>query len=133
MFIYFDGGNEKGIATWSVLAMLDNKVIAELTGLVHPSLPQTNNVAEWSALQMAVIYAYINRSLYDSFTISGDSELVVKQLNGEYAVGKPHLKGFYFTTKKTLDSIGKPVKIQWIPREQNQLADELGRRLRKSS
>ena len=128
--LYFDGGNEKGIATWAVLAKSDGKVIAKLTGLVDPSLPQTNNVAEWNSLYMAAVYAYVVAHFYDEIKISGDSELVVKQINQEYVVGKEHLKQFYAKTLRTLSMMGKNYEVIWIPREQNTEVDALGRTIR---
>lgn len=129
--IYFDGGNEKEIAVWAVVAKVEQTVTAKLTGLCDYRLPQTNNIAEWSALYMALVYAYTERANYDEIVIMGDSELVVRQINGDYAVGAPHLKPFYEKAKKTLDKMEKPCTIRWLPREENNLADSLGRTLRE--
>lgn len=129
--LYFDGGNEKEIAAWAVVGIVEQTVIAKLTGLCDYRLPQTNNIAEWSALYHAILFAYTEKDNYDEIVIMGDSELVVKQILGEYVVGKEHLKPFYKKAKAVLDKIEKPCKIQWIPREKNGLADSLGRTLRE--
>jgi len=128
--LYFDGGNEKQKATWAVVAKTGNIVVAKLAGLVPDHLPQTNNMAEWSALHMAVIFAYANRDSYMGFLIKGDSELVVKQVNKEYAVSKEHLKPLFKTCRQILDKMEKPYRILWIPREDNAEADALGRIIR---
>lgn len=129
--IYFDGGNEKDIAAWAVVGIVEQTVIANLTGLCDYRLPQTNNIAEWSALYHAIVFAYTEKDNYDEILIMGDSELTVKQINGEYAVGAPHLKPFHKKARAILDKFEKPCKIQWIPREKNTLADSLGRTLRE--
>ena len=132
--LYFDGGNEKGIATWAVLAKSDGKVIAKLTGLVDASLPQTNNVAEWTALYMAMVFATTNNTFYEKIDIFGDSELVVKQINREYACKHPNLQRLFEKTLILLDVYNKKiVNVSWIPREQNTEVDALGRSIRNVS
>ena len=72
-----------------------------------------------------------NKYLYPEETgleIWGDSQLIIKQLKGEYAVGKPHLKEIYEHSCELRDSIYHyywPVKIEWNQREQNKQADSL--------
>jgi len=132
--IYFDGGNAKGLATWAVLVKDNEKVIAKLTGLVDPKLPQTNNVAEWMGLYMAVVYASAQAQEVYQFVIHGDSELVIKQINGEYVVSHPNLKPIFQRTQEVLLglNITHNISFKWIPREQNTETDELGRILRGS-
>ncbi len=127
----FDGGNAKGIATWAVIAKCNNEVVAKLTGLVDTTLPQTNNVAEWASLVEALKYATSFCNDYDEIKIFGDSQLIVRQFNGEYAVTKAHLKSFFEEARK-IHWLLKPknVSVSWIPREENGEADELGRILR---
>lgn len=131
--LYFDGGNEAGIAVYGVTGLVDGKTVVEVSGICHPSLEQTNNVAEWTALKNALMIAYLNRADYDKILIYGDSELVVKQLNGEYACKKPHLKDLYNTSLKIFHSlrVTNDVMVGWIPREKNVRADELGHEIRK--
>ena len=129
--LYFDGGNANEIAAWAVVAVVEKTVIAKLTGLCDYRLPQTNNIAEWSALYHAILFAYTEKDNYDEIVVMGDSELVVKQIRGEYAVGKDHLKPFFKKAKAVLDKIDKPCTITWIPREENKQADFLGRSLRE--
>lgn len=82
---------------------------------------------------MAAVYAYTQSSYYDEFLFQGDSQLVVRQIMGEYAVTKDHLKPIYSKTLNTLHNLGKPYKVLWIPREQNEEVDELGRTIRVST
>ena len=83
---------------------------------------QTNNVAEYEALALAMeeVEAYNPNSLI----IHSDSELMVKQIRGEYKVRNPVLKEYHDKVKKRLTRI-KEWKIRHIPRENNGIADEL--------
>ena len=142
--LYFDGGNAQGIAAWGVIGIGAGKVVCQLSGVCDQSLPQTNNVAEWTALYYAMAYAYGVRNQYDKIIILGDSELVVKQINGEYVVKHPNLIAFYHNVRKIRDAfseswhLGSPeytrnmsrIVVRWIPREQNELVDGLGREAR---
>ncbi|MHA2108867.1 MAG: ribonuclease HI family protein, partial [Candidatus Hodarchaeales archaeon] len=58
---------------------------------------QTNNQAEYQAIIKALEIAkeYTNESII----LASDSELVIKQLNGEYKVKNPHLRILYRKVK----------------------------------
>jgi ribonuclease HI len=104
--------------------------------MVCEKLPQTNNVAEWCSLYMAVVYVgtIATTQIYDKFVFVGDSELIVKQARGEYAVSSPNIKGLAENTIRMISDIshehGCLIEIQWIPRELNKEADALGRTIR---
>ncbi|NLK01429.1 MAG: ribonuclease HI family protein [Clostridia bacterium] len=82
----------------------------------------TNNVAEYSALVRALqdclklgcreVEAYL------------DSELVVKQINGEYRVKNEGLKPLYKQAMGLLETLDK-FKVKHIPRAKNKDADAL--------
>jgi len=59
-----------------------------------------------------------------SLSIKGDSQLVIKQLKGEYAVRAPNLLKLYSRSRKLLRKF-KKWKAIWIPRTLNAKADEL--------
>ncbi len=58
---------------------------------------KTNNVAEYNSLIRALDIA--SEYTQDEVQIYMDSEVVVKQMNGEYKVKKPHLKELYDEVK----------------------------------
>lgn len=129
--LYFDGGNAQKIGVWAVIGKAEQTIVAKLAGLVDYSLPQTNNQAEWSAFYHAVLYAFTQQEYYEQVVIMGDSELVVKQAQGHFAITSPHLKSLYEKSRKVLDKLQIPCKIMWIPREENGEADALGRTMRE--
>jgi len=81
----------------------------------------TNNKAEYSALEIGC--RMINRQEIQEVTICCDSELVVKQLQGEYSVNSEKLASH----KREIESLlsGVDWEIIHVPREENEEADEL--------
>ncbi len=57
----------------------------------------TNNTAEYSAIIAGLKKA---REFGEKIKVSSDSELVVRQLKGQYKVKKPHLKELYKKAKE---------------------------------
>lgn len=88
---------------------------------------KTNNEAEYFALLAALDWIKINHSQYPfkSLIFYSDSQLLVRQIQGQYRVKAPHLKELYSRVKLTLNQIGLPYQFQDIPREKNKLADKL--------
>ena len=82
----------------------------------------TNNIAEYTAaiigLERAVQLGASKVRLY------ADSELMVKQLNGQYKVKNEGLKPLHARAKELIARIGC-VEVQYIPRERNKDADAL--------
>jgi len=88
----------------------------------------TNNQAEYKAL----IYAleFINDKLQDLYKIESiecflDSELVVKQLNGEYKVKNPGMIPLFGQVRDFVMNLGGCVSFVHIRREKNKEADRL--------
>lgn len=87
----------------------------------------TNNVAEYSAVldalaQVPVICAAEGITEIVFFL---DSELVVKQIRGEYKVKEPSLQTLHADVRKQLSALSVPCSFSHVRREQNKLADKL--------
>jgi ribonuclease HI len=82
----------------------------------------TNNVAEYTALLKALERCedFGGRKLL----IFSDSELLVKQMNGEYRVKSEDLKPMYAEASERLKAFDR-VTIRHVRRDQNVRADEL--------
>lgn len=89
----------------------------------------TNNEAEYQAL-IAGIEA-CREFEFESFEIRMDSELIVKQLLGQYRVKNERLKPLFQTVVNLLRDIPS-WKVQHVPREQNKEADRLANEAYKS-
>ena len=94
----------------------------EITGFLGRT---TNNVAEYSALLAALTHA--GRTGVRSLSLYSDSELLVKQLNGQYKVKAPHLIPMYLKVLKLKRAIPQ-LKVEHVRREQNNQADGLANR-----
>ena len=90
----------------------------------------TNNAAEWLAVIDAVEYANMHLRDATKVEILTDSELVVKQINGEYQIKDKRLKKY--ATKLSLLGKGQQgysfdLVVKHIYREKNTIADSLSK------
>ena len=82
----------------------------------------TNNVAEYAGLIAALTLA--NRMGVDGLVVHSDSQLLVKQLRGEYRVKAPHLIPIFLRVMQLRRKLAE-FEIRHIPRQENQDADRL--------
>jgi ribonuclease HI len=82
----------------------------------------TNNVAEYYGLIAALDYAQSNN--IRALRVESDSELLVKQMRGQYKVKSADLKPLYERAKKMSQAI-PTFRIEHVYREQNREADLL--------
>lgn len=85
----------------------------------------TNNTAEYQALLWALAKALELGAR--EVVIRSDSELLVRQMNGQYRVKQPHLQALYRQAKQ-LEAGFLEVVYQHIPRTENRQADGLANR-----
>lgn len=97
------------------------KKINELIGV------GTNNIAEYRAVIRGL--EEIKDIPADSIEFYCDSQLVVKQLNGQFKVKNKKMIPLYEKIQELLKGIKTPVYFIWNRRENNQLADQLARKL----
>ncbi len=83
---------------------------------------QTNNYAEYSGLLAALSYAI--KHGFKALKVVSDSELMVKQINGEYRVNNPTLKELNAQAMKLIDQLDY-FEIRHVLREKNKEADRL--------
>ena len=119
---YIDGGSRgnPGPAGYGVQIVGDDGVVvAELYG----SLPNaTNNVAEYNGLLAALRWAVDHR--HQQVQVRADSELLVKQMRGEYKVKHPGLQPLVARARLLIGQLDD-VTFQHVRREQNKEADRL--------
>jgi len=82
---------------------------------------QDNNVAEYVALLEALQYA-LNRKARKLHVYS-DSEVVVRQMTGEYVCRSPRLYSLHWTCRKLARALS--FSISHVPRENNAEANRL--------
>ena len=82
----------------------------------------TNNVAEYQALVAGLARA--EEAGVDELEVVSDSELLVKQMRGEYKVKNAALRELWEEAQRTASRLGT-VRYAAVRREQNELADRL--------
>ena len=85
----------------------------------------TNNFAEYSALLTALRFAVSTRC--EELQVYADSELVVKQINGEYQVKNESIRALFDSAQRWIALIPR-FTIAHVRRESNKEADQLANR-----
>ncbi|APW98250.1 ribonuclease H [Halobiforma lacisalsi AJ5] len=119
--VYFDGASRgnPGPAAIGWVIVTGDGIVAEGSEEIGRA---TNNQAEYEAL-IAALEAARDYS-YDDVRIRGDSELIVKQIRGEYDTNNPELREKRVTVHELLSAFDE-WSIEHVPREVNDRADEL--------
>ena len=116
-----DGGarGNPGPAGYGVRVQRDDGSVIELKAAVGVA---TNNVAEYRGLIAALEWATHNR--IDTLHIKSDSDLLVKQMRGEYRVKHPGLQPLWEQARSLAKQI-RHVRYEHVRREFNRDADRL--------
>ena len=85
----------------------------------------TNNFAEYTALAESVSLLKDLEEPFDEINFFCDSELVVKQIRGEYKIKNKELIRLSLEFWKEIKSLNKKFSITHIPRAENKRADSL--------
>ncbi len=119
--LYFDGGSHgnPGPAAIGWVLVSGDGIVAEEGRRIGR---ETNNRAEYEAL-IAGLAAATDYD-FEEIEIRGDSELVVKQVRGEYDTTDPDLRECRVRVRERLRSFDS-WSIEHVPREINSRADEL--------
>ena len=129
IIIYTDGGaiNNPGRAALGVIIKFDSKV----KEYVQEIGIKTNNQAEYSAIIFALEKV---KKIFGKDKISQlkvilnlDSEVVAKQINGEYKIKEKELFPYFIKFHNLKIDFGE-IKVNLIPRENN-LADKLVKKI----
>jgi len=102
-----------------VLQAEDGATLAELSEFLGM---RTNNVAEYSGLLAALEYAVAHG--VPRLRVVSDSELMVKQMRGQYRVQSPELRPLYEEAKRRAGKL-EAFRIEHVLRGKNKKADEL--------
>lgn len=126
IIVYCDGGSRgnPGPAASSYVVTKSGEVIAENSAFLGR---KTNNYAEYHSAVQAVKWMVknIDKKSTDRIVLRMDSQLVVKQLTGEFKVKSKNLIPLFVKLKKLEISFGKKINYKWSPRDENKRADYL--------
>jgi ribonuclease HI len=119
---YCDGGSRgnPGPAGFGVYIQDDKgAVVAELSEYLGK---KTNNYAEYSGMLAALQFA-LDKG-HERLRIISDSELMVKQIKGQYRVNSPELRPLYEEARRRIAQL-RAFQIQHVLRGKNKHADRL--------
>lgn len=132
--LHFDGScwpNPDGKAKYGLVLQRNGETIISQSGIIGQGEGMTNNLAEHVGLYRGLQHYEIQAIYPSELNIYSDSQLVVKQMNEEWkaSLTKPYYEYYALNLHKIkeLKKDGHNITIQWIPREQNQKADELSK------
>ena len=120
--IFTDGvarGNPGAGGFGAIIKGTDGNILKKIEGYLGIT---TNNFAEYSAL-IAALKASLKYHA-KKVEVYSDSQLIVRQLNGQYSVKSESLLPLYKEAKRLISVLGNVI-ISYIPREKNKEADAL--------
>ncbi len=128
--------NPGGYASYGLVILKDGKEIFKQGRLVAQGKEASNNVAEYSGLLAALLWLYKNNLQDAKIVVRADSKLVIYQMSVDPSIGRKWAmnKGLYIPIamrcREGLKRFSN-ITFEWIPREENYLADELSKSVLK--
>ena len=122
--LYFDGacrGNPGPMGIGAVL-LENGKKVKELSKKLGHG---TNNIAEWKALIEGLELAISHGCT--ELEVRGDSQLIIRQISGQYRVNSPNLIPLYTEARKLCANF-ENISFKWVKREENSITDSLSNR-----
>ncbi|MCL4375096.1 ribonuclease HI family protein [Patescibacteria group bacterium] len=124
--IYTDGGSKgnPGPAAIGMAFFIDGRQVFSHRADIGAA---TNNDAEYQAVITALnkVKEFREWESVGAIGFYSDSQLLVNQLNGLYKVKNAKIRAYIIQIKQLEQEIKLPVSYHHIPREENQLADDL--------
>lgn len=121
--IHTDGASRgnPGAAAFAYVIARDGETLVEEAGCLGQ---MTNNQAEYTALVRALEHA-LRLGAAHRVLVHSDSELMVKQMRGEYKVKNEDLRELFDRARRLVHDFTGLVTFQHVRREFNKRADEL--------
>ena len=119
---HVDGGARGNPGPAAIAAVLTGEDGALLDERGERIGEATNNVAEYRALLLGIERAAALGA--DEVELVGDSELIVKQVRGEYKVKDPNLRDLHRQVRAALERF-RHWSVRHVRREENAAADAL--------
>lgn len=122
LVVYVDGGSRGNPGKAAIAAVVTNSDGSVLEERGERIGETTNNVAEYRAMLLGIERAAALKA--NELELVGDSELVVRQVNGEYKVKDATLRELHRQVKTALDGFERWT-VRHVRREMNAEADRL--------
>ncbi|MDI6640935.1 MAG: ribonuclease HI family protein [Elusimicrobiota bacterium] len=113
--VYFDGNRTPEGVTCSYV-LIDEKTGTKKEQTIN--LPKTTTVPEAEYQGLICALKAFKKTDNIQLEIFGDSELVIKQIQGVWECKKPHLRILRSELRNLLNKFSS-YQIKWLPREEN--------------
>ncbi len=127
LVVFVDGAASGNPGPAGIGVVITTEDGVPLVQCAEPIGRATNNVAEYRALLRAVELLQHWDSPIEQITIHSDSQLLVRQLQGDYQVRAKHLAPLWEMVRRAIQQLGIPVRVEHVSREANRAADRLAR------
>jgi len=121
LYLYIDGacrGNPGQGGAGAAFLTLAGEIVSKHKKFLGEC---TNNIAEYEALLLGLQEA--KKQKVKKIEIRADSELLVRQINGQYKVKNPNLQKRFIKAMKALKAF--QYEMVHVRREKNKIADQL--------
>lgn len=120
---FIDGASRKNPGESGIGVILKNQQGTTLQKVFGYIGKATNNIAEYKALLKCL--KTVRNMPCERLVVHSDSELMVRQLNGDYRVKDLTLKRYFQQVHRLLQEAPFQFEIKHVMREQNKEADRL--------
>lgn len=130
--VFFDGAcgpeNPGGKCGGGAAIYYDFELVYEIAERYVPKNPRdtSNNVGEYWALVKALELLLTQGKAQEEIEVFGDSKLVISQMTGKWRIKNGIYKDVGLACQKLVKNFPN-LRLQWIPREQNERADGLSK------
>ena len=119
IYVYCDGASRGNPGPASYGVHIEDAAGGTIADFGEVLGNRTNNYAEYQGVIAAL--RFLTASEHRVVTIRLDSKLVVEQLSGRWKVKSPEIRELVFEASQLLGAFD--ASLEWIPREQNSIAD----------
>lgn len=125
---YFDGAcapqNPGGHIGIGCVIGFNKKIVHRISDYKAAAPENSNNLAEYMALNRLLDYFIAVGATTKNITICGDSMLVIRQMQGDWRIKEgAYVQTAYICKGKV--KLFEKLSFKWIPREQNSAADKM--------
>jgi ribonuclease HI len=131
---FFDGAcepiNPGGTAAYGAVIIKDGHRIWEQSKIFYPKKgcekETSNNLAKYSGFKAILDYLLASGLQLEPIEILGDSNLLIQQMFGRWKIRSGYYVPIALACRDLLKQFPQ-IRGQWIPREENSIADELSK------
>ncbi len=122
------GQGKDRVASFGFVVESNGETLEEKYSILDEGEDATNNYAEYKAVILALQWVKESDIKPDKIDVKSDSQLIIRQINGEWSVKSGNLRELYKTARDLVEhfqDMDVTITLEHVPREENERADEL--------